>query len=193
MHYLLIISVRHSKRCENRNQLFCCSFRASCRHSLLFKALACVIAFNWVNFFSFMKMKIAAGTGLVKSCIVHCEHAGAYEGPVAGSVRRLWACALHGGTVTKSKFAWDGPLALLLDGHHAGREGGRLLHLYQLLLILEGRGSEAGTRGGGRSEERRRRRSFEADRPHKLQCPCSHLPRLPGKHHHRLNERRVFP
>ena len=145
-----------------------------------------------VSFLSW-QWKSAAGTGLVKSCIVHCEHAGAYEGPVAGSVRRLWACALHGGTVTKSKFAWDGPLALLLDGHHAGREGGRLLHLYQLLLVLEGRGSEAGTRGGGRSEERRRRRSFAADRPHKLQCPCSHLPRLPGKHHHRLNELRVCP
>lgn len=199
---LLIILVRQSKRCENRNQLFCCSFRASCRHSLLFQALTSVIAFNWENLWIFKisvsllswQWKSAAGEGLVKSSIVHWEHAGAYEGPVAGSVRRLWACALHGGTVTKSKFAWDGPLALLLDGHHAGREGGRLVHLYQLLLVLEGRGSEAGTRGGRRSEERRRRRrSFEADRPHKLQCPCSHLPRLPGKHHHRLNERRVFP
>ena len=67
MLYLLIISVRQSKRCENRNQLFCCSFRASCRHSLLFQALASVIAFNWENlwifkicFFSFVTMKISS-------------------------------------------------------------------------------------------------------------------------------------
>ena len=76
---------------------------------------------------------------------------------------------------------------LVVEDRHADWEGG-LLHqqLHRLLLLLlEGRGSEAGTCVRWRSKARRRRRGVEADGPHWIWGPCSHLPRLPGKNHHK--------